>query len=155
MKGFGPTLLQVGAERRTSEPSRNAGHRAPRYPIGRLLSGSLISIPTIPNASARTIAPRASGLELRDAPIVTFHVAVRTFCQTRCKPAPFPFRECRFLSIRERRLCCRRNPKRQQNHRYSVKVQYRGPFPAAYWIKPTANVHHHPDQTLHGTNAPG
>ena len=121
--------------------SGNAAHRALQYPTGRLLSGSLIAVSTRPHASARTIAPGTPGLKLRDAPIVTFHVAVRTFCQTRCKPAPFPFRECRFLSIRVRHPCCGRNPKHQQNHRHSFKVQHNGPFVAAFRIEPTAGVH--------------
>jgi hypothetical protein len=111
--------------------SRNAIHRASEYPIGRLLSGSWYRFPTIPNASARTIAPSASSLELRDAPIVTFHVAIGAFYQTRHEPAPLTFRNRRLLSIRQARFCCRRNPKRKQNHPNYSKGQYRGSSLAA------------------------
>jgi hypothetical protein len=71
--------------------SRHAVHRATKYPIGRLLGGSLISIPATPNASARTIAPGAPGLKSRDAPVATFHVAIGAFYQTPRKPASLPF----------------------------------------------------------------
>jgi hypothetical protein len=67
--------------------SRHAVHRATKYPIGRLLGGSLILISASPDAGARTIAPGAPGLKLRDASVVTFHVAIGAFDQTSRKPA--------------------------------------------------------------------
>jgi hypothetical protein len=125
-----PALLQVGDDKTTRTiRSRHAAHRATKYPIGRLLGGSSRSISTTPDASPRTIAPGAPGLKLRDAPVVTFHVTIGAFGQTRRKPATLPFRNCRFLSVRKRHCCCRRNPEHQQKHRHSVKVRA---HPGAY-----------------------
>jgi hypothetical protein len=105
--------------------SRHAVHRATKYPIGRLLGASSISIPTSPDASPRTIAPGAPGLKLRNAPVVTFHVTIGAIGQARPQRASLPFRNCRFLSVRKRHCCCRQNAKHQQKHRHPVKVQHR------------------------------
>jgi hypothetical protein len=111
------------AKRTRTIRSRHAAHRATKYPIGRLLGASSGSISTTPDARPRTIAPGAPGLKLRDAPVVTFHVTIGAFGQTRRKPATLPFRNCRFLSVRKRHCCCRRNPEHKQKHRHSVKIR--------------------------------
>jgi hypothetical protein len=120
----------VGAGKRTPGPIRSwhAAHRAIEYRICPLLSASAISSPTIPDASPRTIAPGTPGLKLRDAPVVTFHVAIGTFCQTGRKTATLTCRNCRFLSVGKHHGCCRGNPKHQQNNRHSLQVQHRGLF---------------------------
>jgi hypothetical protein len=74
-----------------SDHSIKAARYTSKYLIGRLLGAylrKLISIPTTSNACARTIAPRAPGLKLRDTSIVACLVAVRAFYQTRRKPMP-------------------------------------------------------------------
>ena len=105
--------------------SRHAAHRASKNPIGRLLGASSIFIPTSPDASPRTVAPGAPGLKLRNAPVVTFHVTVGAIGQARPQRASLPFRNRRFLSVRKRHCCCRRNAEHQQKHRHPVKVQHR------------------------------
>jgi len=105
--------------------SGHAAHRASKNPIGRLLGASSIFIPASPDASPRMVAPGAPGLKLRNAPVVTFHVTVGAFGQTRPQPASLPFRNRRFLGVRKRHCCCRRNAEHQQKHRLSVKVQHR------------------------------
>jgi len=70
-----------------SDHSIKAACHTTKYLIGRLLAGKLISIPTRPNASARTIAPHdAPSLSFRDASIVARIVAVGAFYQTGRKP---------------------------------------------------------------------
>jgi hypothetical protein len=74
-----------------SHHSIKAARYTTKYLIGRLLGaylGKLISIPTTSNASARTIAPRAPGLKLRDTSIVACLVAVGALYQTGRKPMP-------------------------------------------------------------------
>jgi hypothetical protein len=105
--------------------SRHAAHRASKNSIGRLLGASSIFIPASPDASPRMVAPGAPGLKLRNAPVVTFHVTVGAFGQARPQPASLPFRNRRFLGVRKRHCCCRRNAEHQQKHRLSVKVQHR------------------------------
>jgi hypothetical protein len=132
----------VGAtENNRAIRSRHAAHRATKYPIGCLLGASSISIPTSPDASPRVIAPGTPRLKLRNAPVVTFHVTIGAFGQACPKPASLPFRNCRFLGVRNRQCCCRRNPKHQQKHRHSVKVQHRVPILGPASIEITASRH--------------
>jgi hypothetical protein len=118
--------------------SRHAAHRATKYPIGCLLGASSRSISTTPDASPRTIAPGAPSLKLRDAPVVTFHVTIGAFGQTGRKPATLPFRNCRFLSVRKRHCCCRRNPEHKQKNRHSVNVRA---HPGAYKDRATTSLY--------------
>ena len=75
-------------------PSIKAARHTTKYLIGRLLGGylgKLISIPTTPDASARTIAPHdAPGLRFRDTSIVACLVTVGAFYQTGRKPMSLP-----------------------------------------------------------------
>jgi len=101
-----------------------------QYPVGRRFGrspGNRRFIPTIPDANAHVIAPRASpGLGLRDTSVVAGLVAVGAFCQTHPKPKSLRVRKRRLLSRSLRHACHRRNAKHQQNQRYFVNVSHRG-----------------------------
>jgi hypothetical protein len=81
-----------------------------------------MAVPTTPDASSRTIAPRAPGLELRNAPVAAFHVTNGAFRQTGSKPASLAFRNRRFLTVRNGHRYCRRDDENRQEHRHSMKV---------------------------------
>jgi hypothetical protein len=117
-----------------------AARNTTKYLIARLLGGYLrkwMFSPTAPYASARTITPHdAPGLRFRDTSIDACLVAVGAFYQTRREPLSLHFRKCRFLSVRERRRCRRRNPKHRQSHLYFLKVQHYGSsLQSAKWNK--------------------
>jgi len=96
-------------------------------------------VPARPDASTRTIAPSAPGLKLRDASVVTFHVAIGAFRKARRKPASLTLWNCRFLRVQERRRCCRRNREQQQKHRHFAGVWHRGPL--RYCLQHGTNHH--------------
>jgi len=99
--------------------SRAAARYTTEYPIDRRLGGH----PTPPDASAHAIAPHSPvGLRLRDTSIVACLVAVRAFYQTRRKPKSLALR--RFLGLRERHRCRRRQAKHRQNKRHFLAIQH-------------------------------
>ena len=76
-----------------SDHSIKAARYTTKYLIGRLLGRYLRKLgfgPTLPNASARAIAPYAPRLSLRDTSIVACIVTIGAFYHTGCEPLSLP-----------------------------------------------------------------